>query len=458
MRIDSFDGKEERSILIGCIVSHKVLARIVGKCGEEPFSSKWANLVWKWCVKHFQKYNAAPGKDIEGIFSRWAKRTDDKSTIELIETFLESLSQEYDENEINPDYIVDRAAEYFNQVKLKNTIEEAQHYLDNGHSEKAKDAVQGFRHLEMGVEESINPYQEIEIHKRVQEDSQHPLIEYPGPLGRFMGNRFRRGEFIVFQAPEKGKKSFWVMDTVHRALMQRNRVLYLLVGDMSETDIVLRMQSRLCNRPHYDPREPFYYWPKSLKRFNEDVKVVRERRKIKGDITLSSINKAQQFFNEAYLRSDRVFLKQYVLSTLSISEIESRLIRYRDTENWIPDVIALDYIDLLDPPAGIKEKRDQINENWRTFRSFAHKYHCLTVTATQADAQAWKRELQDRSNFSDDKRKYAHACAVIGINQPERHEEKQLFHLNYIVVRGRKPRPIWTAGCLAVGNPAVLSC
>ena len=80
------------------------------------------------------------------------------------------------------------------------------------------------------------------------------------------------------------------------------------------------------------------------------------------------------------------------------------------------DVVVVDYADILRPPPGRMEPRDQANEVWKQLRALSSALHCLVVTATQANRAGYDRELLGMTNISEDKRKLAHANGVIGIN------------------------------------------
>lgn len=462
MKVKRIENKEERSILIAMVVNDRVLARIASKYDDEMFPSPWSNLVGGWCVSHYRKYRKAPGKAIEQAFEKWAKRADDKSTVSLVDSFIGSLSRQYDEesHEVNVDFVVDSAAMYFTQVKLKRLISATQDKLEQGRIDEANELITGFRKIEMGVEGTSNPYQEMDVHKRTFEKAADPVITYTGPLGKFIGNRFARDSFILFQGPEKGKKSFWMQDVVHRGIKNRRKVFYIQVGDMSEDQITHRIEARLCERPHLeDTDQGVWYYPIKIKRRRLGFpKVTRKRRVCKSELTLGQIKRAQEEFNENFLRSRKTdFLKMHCVAAISMDEIEGMMENWRG-DGWVPDIVVLDYIDLVDAPNRIKEPRDQLNYNCRRCRIISQKYHLLFVSGTQANAQAWKKDQQDRSSFSNDKRKMAHVTGMIGLNQNnDELEQMELMKLNWIVVRGRKPYPVWCAGCLALSDPCVLS-
>jgi hypothetical protein len=85
----------------------------------------------------------------------------------------------------------------------------------------------------------------------------------------------------------------------------------------------------------------------------------------------------------------------------------------------------------------------------------------LVVTATQADAQSYVASTLGKSNFSEDKRKLAHATAIAGINQTDDEKQFQIQRLNWIVLREQEFHTfkcLHVAGCLAIAQPAIKSC
>jgi hypothetical protein len=70
-------------------------------------------------------------------------------------------------------------------------------------------------------------------------------------------------------------------------------------------------------------------------------------------------------------------------------------------------------------------------------RAISQERHSLVVTATQADARSYAQNTLNLSNFSEDKRKYAHVTAMYGLNQDPKGREKMLgiMRINELVVR-----------------------
>ena len=146
-------------------------------------------------------------------------------------------------------------------------------------------------------------------------------------------------------------------------------------------------------------------------------------------------------------------------SSLTVGGIRAILQNWERT-GWVPDVIVIDYADILAPPHGIADTRDQINSTWKQLRALSQSTHSLVVTATQADAASYNTNTIGRANFSEDKRKLAHVTGLVGLNANSDEKECGILRLNWIVLRESaftETQCVHVAGCLEIGNPAVKS-
>jgi replicative DNA helicase len=129
-------------------------------------------------------------------------------------------------------------------------------------------------------------------------------------------------------------------------------------------------------------------------------------------------------------------------------------------EGWVPDVVVIDYADILAPMHSTDEGREQINKTWKAMRALSQSGHALVATATQSSAKGYSANILTRKEFSDDKRKMAHVTAMIGINISEEEKENGLMRLNYIVLRDDEfvsTKCIHVASAIDLMNPAVKS-
>ena len=472
MKVKTFDSTVERQVLVAMVTNDRVLARIATKWNDGMFSSSYSNLIAKWCIKFYTKHSKAPNRAIETIFAAWSEKSQDSSTVSLVESFLSSLSNDYErEIEINSDHIIDVAAEYFNQVRLEKGIQQAQGYLELGDTKEAARIMrEASTPIEMGIKSRINLFQDESAIKNIYTESPQPLIVYPGEAGRFFQDQLTRDSLVSFVGPEKVGKSFWLMDVAYMALTQRRRVAFFEVGDMTEKQIKQRFLSRIAKHP-YRSTNPDGRWPCTVKvptkitpiegEFVPDVEF--SERKFEYPVDENMAIKACQDFNQRYLKSKNpyFYLSIHPNSSISVNGIKTTLKEWEQEDGWTPDVIVIDYADILAPPiSGKYDTRDEINATWKLLSAMRLELHCLIVTATQADAASYTKTTIDRTNFSEDKRKNAHVTGMIGINMKWDEKEKQVCRLNWIEVREMdfsSLRCLTVGQCLPLANPCVKS-
>ena len=143
MKIKKHKGAEQRRILVAMVTDQVVCSRIASQWkpnSDGLFDSKWANLIAGWCVEHVQKYDSPPGSRLRPIFEAWAATTNaPESTIDVVEKFLVDLSDEHvsEKQPASSQHVLDLAGKYFNTVRIKRQIADAEFELDRGKPDAA---------------------------------------------------------------------------------------------------------------------------------------------------------------------------------------------------------------------------------------------------------------------------------------------------------------------------------
>ena len=142
-------------------------------------------------------------------------------------------------------------------------------------------------------------------------------------------------------------------------------------------------------------------------------------------------------------------------ASVRVSDIDAILSRWEIERNFVPDVIIVDYADILAPENSRLQLRDQMNETWASLRRLSQERRCLVLVPTQASAKSYQKSLQTMTEFSEDKRKMAHVTGMLGLNQTEQEKPLGIMRLNWIVLR-ESPYSVrqclFVAQCLALGR------
>lgn len=473
MQVKKYSASEERIVLTSLIVHDQVLSRVHSALAgdKEPFKSRWSNIIASWCFDFFAEYKKAPRGAISSRFTKFAESSKDEDSVELIGSFLDSLSKEYDRlaDEMNEQYLVDTASSYFQKIRLERLSEDINDALSDNDIEKARKAHANFQPLSFASSDWADPFNIAEISDsfRRKEDDRSILIPLKGDMGIFMSPYLKEGGFISFVGPEKRGKSFWLMEMVWQALRARRRVLYYAIGDMSKDEIKMRLYVRISKLPNLDhgQKEIEIALPTAFrapKKKDEGYSVDYKPKEWYPAISGREVYRATKVLRtEAADGSSRLKLLCRGAGEVTASMIEADVLECR-RNGWVPDVVVVDYADLLAPEESTRrmDYRHQVDLTWKILRRIPLNNHGLLLTATQANSESYNVSLLGPEHFSEDKRKNAHVTGMCGLNQTPDEYELGIYRLNWIFLRGGKwsrKRVIYTMGNLLLANPCLLN-
>lgn len=466
MKVTPYKSEDEKLVLLGLITSTAILGQVLaGLKGEPvPFANDYANTIFRWCSEFYQKHGRAPRGAIRTLFLRYAAKPGRSAAqLGLLERFLQSLDKDARQlvKGLNRDFVVDLASSHFDLVRhgrLRDDLEQALQVKDLA---AARETVSRFNPVAFAASDAIDVLTDRQAWlDALEAEEAEVLVHYPGALGEFFGHQLSREGFVSFLAPEKRGKTFWLLDVAWRALRERRRVFFFSAGDMSRKGMLRRLMTRAARRPL---REGKVMRPRKIRLTStRQAQVQHEAQSFTKPISRKQLLHTQKELHRlSAAKHSLLKLSAHSNSSLTVAAMRQELdeaIRF----GWVPDVVVVDYMDILAPEAGShgQDFRHQTNETWKAMRRLSQDYHVLVVTATQADAASYEAKVITRQNFSEDKRKLSHVTGMVGINQTEIEKQQGLYRLNWVLLREGdyyETRCVWTAACLTLSNPAVKS-
>lgn len=469
LHVDRRDGTE-RQVIIAMIFARSILGPIAARWQPNLFPSHHCNLIANWCVEHYNKFHRAPSRQILSYFEEWASSAErDRDTVRVVESLLSGLEDDYErvKESTSPDFLIDCAAKLFRRRQLSDLSSRIASALEMGDVDKAESLVAAHRKIELGLGSGIDVLDDDAAMEAVFDPERvEQLVEYPDAgvprsgAYEFFRNALCRGRFVAFMGKNKVGKSFWLADLAWRAIEQRRRVAFFEVGDQTQSDVLARFASRWCDRPL---EAKSFEVPVTLSRPESDddkrrARVQWEWREYREPLTADEEREHRRRWADRVGRT-RFKLSCHANSSVSVGDLMSILEGW-DRDGWRPDVIVVDYADILAPMNPKDEERSQIDLTWRTLRSLSQRLHCLVVTATQADTESFGTYTLTRRNFTGDRRKLDHVSGMVGINQVQSEKTDRVYRLNWIVRRDLTfddSVPLWCAAALDIANPCVLS-
>ena len=482
----------ERRILTGLIVSTDYLRQIRRIWKPEFIESSSSRLVAGWCLEYYDKYEKAPLAEIEYIFEEKKKKLAPKIA-DGIDSFLVGLSDEFKRaGKFNVQYLVDQTKEYLRGQNIDSLMEQVQSFLDSGDLDKAKNLIVNFHDITNDKGNAIdlgNREEILSLLDRAFNNEAQQVFTYPKALGKFLNDLLVRGGFIGVMAPEKRGKTYFLLDAADRAVRQGCNVAFFQVGDMTDEQQIRRYAVRLTGKPDREKYLGVHYRPvlDCIKNQTDDCdRKVREctfgpfsgdspndvlrkdyselleaREEARGYKVCTNCKEFQLnhwgaiWYKKMVLNqtvgveeAKRVFLKHMVKrnrrfklsthpsQTVTVEDLETILNSWEKDDGFVADLILIDYADIL--AASIKgEVRHQENDKWMKLRGLSQKKHALVIAPTQTDADSYERDIITTKNYSEDKRKFGHVTAMLGLNQDKEGKEKRkkILRINKVIVR-----------------------
>lgn len=443
MNRERIDANVEEKIVTAMIISKEFLSQVFGAFDAKLIQSKHLQIIARWCLKYFGKYRESPKANIESIYNAWVQNGKaNESMMDSVYEILEKLSDEYNqEPELNVPYLLDVTAEHFAKRKIEILRDQLEFSLSQGDIKEADAAISSHFAVTLNLGVGDDPLSDYETWDMAFAESQKPLIRWGDrSADYFFAHSLARDSLVGMLAPEKRGKTWWCVEFAVRAAEQRRKVALFEVGDMSKTQIWRRLGVRFSRQPMFRRDLGIVRVPKKIRRRRDQVLIKRINIECNKTASPKSCKKAvRKFVRRAGIKPGSTYLMTSVHpnSSINVAEVSSILERWKLQKGFIPDVVIIDYPDILAPEYGTSNMttRDQINATWKALRRLSQEWHCLVLAPTQAPSASYHVETLDATHFGEDKRKLSHVTGMFGLNQTQEEKRRGIMRLNWIVLR-----------------------
>lgn len=443
------DLSEERRVLSFMITSTPFLRDLKDIADPRLFQSTYSQTIARWIWEFYDYAQQAPGRAIEEIYVKKRSDVNGEDETELISEFLQNLSDDWEKYQVhNVKYNVKNAIDFFklrSLDRLKSRVEDALAAKDAAAGERI---VAEYRKVDRPRGKGIsilNDSQSI-IHAFSKEED--ALFSFAGELGKAIGV-FNRGDFIAFLGAMKKGKTWWLLHTAIRAMQLGFRVFFASL-EMSENRMLRRTWQMLTGQPLQNGT---YNEPA----FEEDedegtIEIVQKKKDYKG-IDPTEVPSKQKLYKK-YFRSGDMRMVVYPSGGASLLNLNNDLANFEYYDMFIPDVIIIDYGDIVQAVDSRMDYRHQIDSIWKGMRGMAQERNALVVTATQTGRKGLDHDVTG-SDTAEDVRKLAHVTQLISINANEKERDEGLYRLKTEVVREGKfiSQPTVVLHNLDIGRP-----
>ena len=447
------ESDRERDIIKGMIVSSEYLKKIKPVYKNEFFSLPYAKTLASWIMEYYDRYEKSPVTDIQSIFENNKSQLHDKARIEMIDTFLGSISEEFVEDETyNVDYHVDKTVQYFKSQSLDLLIDQIKSAKLSNDYTRAEAAIANYKRAEKNIVSGIDVWSDKDSHLDAlrSKGEEEALIRFAGDLGKLI-RPWCRKELVVWMAPGKRSKSWWLIECSLIASFNKLNVCFFSF-EMTREQILARIQQRItgCFFSKDGEAEREYEMP--FFDANYDInRVVHKRKEIKKAVNAKGVLKKVRDV-ERFTRSKRFKLFDAPSNSTKATDISLILDNYEHYEGFVPDVILIDYPDILKYESN-KETRHAINDTWLTLRAISQERNCLVVVVSHTNKATLDRDVK-ASDFAENSAKVNHITQALSINQSEEDIDNGIQRISVLADRFENFNPKWEAvvtQCLDIG-------
>jgi len=304
----------------------------------------------------------------------------------------------------NYEWLMDEFENFSRHKGLERAIIESADLLeagDYGPVEKLiKDAIQISLNKDMGTDYFEDPRARL---TKLKDGNGQISTGWPS-IDRKLYGGFNRGELNIFCAGSGGGKSLFLANMGVNWALQGLNVLYLTF-ELSEGLVAMRLDSMMTG---IGTREIF----KNLDDVELKVKVLGKKA---GNLQV-----------------------KYMPSGKNCNDIRAYLKEYQVKKGCKPDVILIDYLDLMMPlsvkvsPSDLFVKDKYVSEE---IRNLAMETQCITVTASQLNRSAVEEIEFDHSHISGGLSKIMTADNVIGIFTSRAMKERGRYQIQFMKTR-----------------------
>jgi len=304
----------------------------------------------------------------------------------------------------NYDWLMDEFENFSRHKGLERAILDSADLLEKGDygpvEKLIKDAIQISLNKDMGTDYFEDPRARL---IKLKDGNGQISTGWPS-IDRKLYGGFNRGELNIFCAGSGGGKSLFLANLgVNWAIAGLN-VLYLTF-ELSEGLVAMRLDSMITG---IGTREIF----KNIDDVELKVKVLGKR---SGNLQV-----------------------KYMPSGKNCNDIRAYLKEYQVKKGCKPDVLLIDYLDLMMPlsvkvsPSDLFVKDKYVSEE---IRNLAMETQCITVTASQLNRSAVEEIEFDHSHISGGLSKIMTADNVIGIFTSRAMKERGRYQIQFMKTR-----------------------
>jgi replicative DNA helicase len=405
-----FSENIQRSILYLLKSDKDFYLQIVNLVKPEYFEFPSHAKIFETVREHYEKYNKLPTDDfiLQDVKARLGAR-ENVSDYEDELTYIGNLDTSTTNN---PDYMLDIVEGFAKKEAMKSAIAQSISLIKEDRVEEVEALVRQALLINRDVDTGQDYFSDLlgrwdRIFNKKTETKYKTIL--PSINKSLEGGLGSKEMAMVVAPPGVGKSLFLVNQGVH-SMIEGRKVLYISL-EMSEDKIAQRFDSIMTLVPQFKLKDP------------ANQLTVKERLEI---------------FQSEFPGSQLV-IKEFPTGQASINTIRNLLVQLKNYDEFEPDLLIVDYLELLRPTREIQQEYQAQQKIAEELRGVAMEHNFLVWTATQTNRQGRMVKVITDAELGDSYGKIRTCDFAMSLNQSE--EEFDSGKMRGYVIKSRNGRP-----------------
>ena len=405
-----FSENIQRGILYLLKTNKDFYLQIVNLVKPEYFEFPSHSKIFEAVKGHYDKYNKLPIDDfiVQDVKSKLGAR-ENASDYEDELLYVNSVDTSTVDN---PEYVLDLVEKFAKKEAMKSAIAESISLIQEDRVEEVEALVKKALLINRDVDTGQNYFEDVRdrwdrIFNKKHESKYKTILP---SLNQSLEGGLGCKELAMVVAPPGVGKSLFLVNQGVESMIEGRKVLYVSL-EMNEDKIAQRFDSVMTMVPQFKLADP-------AAQLN-----VKER---------------LEMFQEEFPGS-RLIIKEFPTSQASINTLRNLLVQLDNYEEFVPDVLIVDYLELMRPTRDIQQEYHAQQRIAEELRGIAMEYNFLVWTATQTNRQGRMVKVITDAELGDSYGKIRTCDFAISLNQSE--EEFDDGRMRAYVMKSRNGRP-----------------
>jgi hypothetical protein len=475
---EKYEPEDEWLILSHCIMSSLVISHAykkykIGQLKTKHFD-QYMQHIFRWLMRYYKNYEKAPKATINEIFNYY-KKSMGKERSAIVEEYLDRLADEYvnfQDSGINPEFINREVMPRFiRRQEAEAMVESIRKKLDADRPDEVEQLIAEYTPITDEEEDpdigTMKPGSARQVRKYYgEEKDKGALFKLPGPVGDFMGPIYR-GKLVAITGVEKSGKTHFLQEIGYHAVLYHKLKVLDICLEMPNEDKAERFWQRLgkysvdedhagrivvpvfdCENNQQGTCEIRKKLPNRKALFDspDDVAIYEEQKhwrictRCRGEVQRKNAKRTKKFVPAIWYRSTLVRpitenrmirtinkfapygignyrVKCFPRFSVTFDEVYHYIKTYIRQKNFRPDVILIDYPDIMRPIDGDLMDRFNIDYNWKRCSGMGQELDCAVIVPDQAIKAAREKNRLSVMSTSESKTKDAHLDMRLALNK-----------------------------------------